>query len=74
MIGCAPKYTPLPPGIDLSNSQPTPISPEDFEFMKNKDSVGLLGCLNHISHGTRMDISYAVALIQRFSSDPRPIH
>ncbi|KAJ3780286.1 hypothetical protein GGU10DRAFT_279649, partial [Lentinula aff. detonsa] len=65
---------PLPPGLDLSNSQPMPISPEDFEFMKNKDYMGLLGYLNHISQGTRMDISYAVALLQSFSSDPCPIH
>jgi hypothetical protein len=31
------KYTPLPPNVNLSNSQPIPISNEDLIFMQNKD-------------------------------------
>jgi hypothetical protein len=74
MKNCAPKYTPLSPGIEFVDSQSIPIPPSDKLFMLDKDYMGLIGCLNHISQGTRPDISFSVSLLQRYAQDPRPTH
>ena len=47
-----PKYMPLPPNINFSDSQPAPVPLADAEFMQDKDYHKALRMLNHISNGT----------------------
>ncbi|KAF5336257.1 hypothetical protein D9758_016061 [Tetrapyrgos nigripes] len=63
MQDCAPKYTPLSPGIKFINSQPDPIPANDKLFMIDKNYYSLVGALNHISQGTQPDISFSVSLL-----------
>lgn len=58
MTGCKPKYTPLPPHLNLIDSQPFPIPTEDIFFMADKPYHGAIGKMNHIANGTRPNISY----------------
>jgi hypothetical protein len=78
MDQCTLKYTPIPPGLDrvaeFFESQLKPISDNEEFFMRDKNYLSLLGSLNHVALGTRPDIAYSVALLQRHSNDPRPIH
>ncbi|KAF5365761.1 hypothetical protein D9758_003171 [Tetrapyrgos nigripes] len=66
MQDCAPKYTPLSPGIEFIDSQPDPIPANDKLFMINKNYYSLVGALNHISQGTQPDISFSVSLLQQY--------
>jgi hypothetical protein len=74
MTDCNPKHTPLPPSIDLFNSQPLPIPAEDKFFMLDKPYRKACGTFNHIANGTRPDIAFSVMLLMRYTIDPRPIH
>ena len=74
MENANPKYTPLPPNVNLNNTQPIPISTSDAEFMQDKDYRKATGMLNYISNGTRPDISFTVNTLMRFNNDPRPFH
>jgi hypothetical protein len=74
MTDCNPKHTPLPPSIDLFNSQPLPIPAEDKFFMLDKPYRKACGTFNHIANGTRPDIAFSVMLLMRYAIDPRPIH
>ncbi len=75
MAECKPKSTPLPVGSLMNlDTQPYPISPEDKEFMADKDYRGVLRSLNHIANGTRPDIAFAMNYLQCYTSDPCPIH
>ncbi len=75
MAECKPKSTPLPVGSLMNlETQPHPIPAEDKEFMADKDYRAVLGSLNHISNGTRPDIAFATNYLQRYASDPQPIH
>jgi hypothetical protein len=74
MMDAKPKYTPLPPNVNLSNSQPTPITDEDIAFMQDKDYWKALGMLNYLANGTRPDISFAVNVLMHYVSDPCPFH
>jgi hypothetical protein len=69
-----PKYTPLPPNVNLSNSQPIPISNKDIIFMRNKDYRKALGMLNYLANGMCPDIAFAVSVLMRYAVDPRPFH
>lgn len=69
-----PKHTPFPSDSNLADSQPLPIPQKDAIFMLDKEYRGVLGMLNHISNGTRPDISFSVNVLLRYASDPRPIH
>jgi hypothetical protein len=69
-----PKYTPLPPNVNLTDSQPTPIPNNDVVFMRDKGYRKALGMLNHIANGTRPDIAFAVNVLMRYASDPCPFH
>lgn len=75
MADCKPKATPL-----LSRSlmnlemQIQPIPNEDKLFIEHKDYCGVLGLLNHITNGTRPDITFTTNYLQRYASDPHPIH
>jgi hypothetical protein len=70
MTEAKPKYTPLPPNINLSNSQPVPIPSEDKLFMQDKDYSKVLGMLNHLANGTRPDIAFAVNVLMCYASNP----
>ena len=74
MTGCRPKYTPLPPNLNLINSQSLPIPETDVFFMADKPYRGALGKMNHIGNGTRLNISYAMSFLMTFAIDPRPVH
>ena len=69
-----PKYMPLPPNINLLDSQPAPVPSADAEFMWNKDYCKVLGMLNHITNGTRLDILFTVNTLMHYASDPHPFH
>lgn len=72
MMGSRPKYTPLPPHLNLIDSQPTPAANEDVFFMADKPYRNAVGKMNHIANGTQPDISYAVSFLMTFAIDPRP--
>lgn len=74
MMDCNPKYTPYPPSVNLSDSQPTPISEADRHFMKDKPYRQACGTFNHLANGTRPDIAFTVMVLMRYATDPRPIH
>ena len=74
MTDCKPKYTPLPPSLNLAGSQPTPISESDKHFMRDKPYRSACGTFNHLANGTRPDIAFAVMVLMRYATDPRPIH
>jgi hypothetical protein len=74
MENANPKYTPLPPNVNLNDTQPVPIPLSDTEFMQDKDYRKATGMLNHIANGTRPDISFTVNTLMRFNNDPRPFH
>jgi hypothetical protein len=74
MTDCNPKYTPLPPSVDLFNSQPLPIPEEDKVFMVDKPYRKACGSFNHIANGTRPDIAFSVMVLMRYATDPHPIH
>lgn len=74
MTDCNPKYTPLPPSIDLFNSQPSPIPEEDKFFMLNKPYHKVCRIFNHIANGTHPDIAFSIMLLMRYATDPHPIH
>jgi hypothetical protein len=74
MENANPKYTPLPPNINLIDTQPIPIPASHAEFMQDKDYRKATGMLNYIANGTRPDISFTVNTLMRFNNDPRPFH
>ena len=74
MDNANPKYTPLPPNVNLSDTQPIPIPASHAEFMQDKDYRKATGMLNYIANGTRPDISFTVNTLMRFNNDPRPFH
>jgi hypothetical protein len=74
MTDCNPKYTPLPPSLDLFNSQQLPIPEEDKLYMLDKPYRKACGTFNHIANGTRPDIAFSVMILMRYATDPRPVH
>ena len=74
MENANPKYTPLPPNVNLHDTQPIPIPASDVAFMLDKDYRKATGMLNYIANGTRPDISFTVNTLMRFNNDPRPFH
>ncbi|RDB21876.1 Retrovirus-related Pol polyprotein from transposon TNT 1-94 [Hypsizygus marmoreus] len=73
MSNCSPKYTPLPPGIILTKSQ-SPTTAEEHNYMKDKPYREVLGAVMYAQIATRPDLSFAVASLSRFSSDPGKAH
>ncbi|SJL02703.1 uncharacterized protein ARMOST_06038 [Armillaria ostoyae] len=75
MSDSKPKATPLPVGSLMNmDTQPSPTPSSNVEFMKDKDYRGVLGSLNHVANGTHPDIAFATNYLQRYASDPCPIH
>ncbi|KAJ3570235.1 hypothetical protein NP233_g4536 [Leucocoprinus birnbaumii] len=71
--GCKPRSTPLPVGINLSTPD-GPESEEEKEEMKKVLYREALGSLMWLQVGTHPDLSYAVNLLSRFSSNPGRAH
>ncbi len=75
MVDCKPKATLLPVGSLMNlETQPQPIPNADKDFMADKDYRAVLGSLNHIANGTRLDIAFATNYLQRYASDACPIY
>jgi len=74
MTEAKPKYMPLSMNINLSDSQPMPISDEDATFMQDKDYWKALGMLNYLANSTCPDIVFAVSILMRYASDSCPLH
>jgi hypothetical protein len=74
MTDCNPKYTPLPPSLDLFSSQQLPIPEEDKLYMLDKPYRKACGTFNHIANGTRPDIAFSVMILMRYATDPCPVH
>jgi hypothetical protein len=68
------KHAPLPPNVNLSNSQLMPIPNEDIIFMQDKDYKKALGMLNHLANGTHPNIAFSVSILMQYVSDPCPFH
>lgn len=57
------------------NLQKIPTSPDDQEEKVDADKyLSAIGTMNYLSVATRLDITYAVNYLARFSSDPRKQH
>ena len=50
------------------------VTESDRQEMKNIPYLSLIGSLLYASNGSRPDISYAVSLLARFSTNPHPRH
>lgn len=68
-----PKFMPLPTGLTLTESQ-SPLSKSDKHYMKDKPYREALGSLIWAQAATRPDLLYAMGLLARFQSNPRPAH
>ena len=70
---CKPVSTPLDPGCNLSKDQ-CPKTDEEKALMQDKPYAQLVGSLMYLAIATRPDISHAVGLLGRFSSNPGLAH
>ncbi len=73
MGSCHPVATPLDPGVKLSIADSPKSKKEELE-MRNIPYREAVGSLLYISIATRPDISYAVGVLSRFSSNPGMAH
>ncbi|THG94183.1 hypothetical protein EW026_g7235 [Hermanssonia centrifuga] len=65
--------TPMHPNVALPKEQ-CATSERQQEEMKNKPYREALGALMYASVGTRLDITYAVSTLAKFSQNPGPTH
>jgi hypothetical protein len=47
---------------------------DEQRYMRNVPYLNVIGSLMYLAQATRPDIAYAVGLLGRFASDPRPVH
>ena len=73
MSDCNPRSTPLPTGVVLNKSQ-APTTEEEQYFMRDKPYREVLGAVMYAQIATRPDVSYAVATLSKFASNPGPPH
>ena len=73
MADCNPVTTPLDPNIKL-NTDMCPQTAEEFEWMRDKPYIHLLGAIAYLAVATRPDIAYAVGVLARFSRNPGKDH
>ena len=73
MADCMPKYTPLPPGVVLSQMQ-TPSTNKEHTYMQDKPYREALGLLVYAQVRTCPDIAYTITLLSRFASNPGRAH
>jgi len=73
MSDCNLCGTPLPTGIILNKSQ-APTTKEDIYFMQDKPYHEVLSVVMYAQICTHPDISYAVATLSKFMSNPGLLH
>lgn len=52
----------------------SPLSADEKAYMASVPYLSAVGSLMYLAVGTCPDISYAVGVLSRFNSNPRPIH
>ena len=73
MTDCKPVTTPMDPGLRLTSAQKK-ATPEEIVQMKGVPYLAAVGSLMYAMLGTRPDLAFAVGVVSRYSSDPRPEH
>ena len=68
-----PLTIPFDPHIHLTKDQ-CPTTVGDIAFMRDKPYREALGALQYLSVATRLDITYAVSILARFSANPGITH
>ncbi|GAW08946.1 Gag-Pol polyprotein [Lentinula edodes] len=67
------RYTPLPPGVKLSDS-PSPLPEDEIEFMKDKQYRSIVGSIMWGQVCTRPDLAFAAGLLARYQLNPGRQH
>ncbi|GAW08691.1 Gag-Pol polyprotein [Lentinula edodes] len=67
------QYTPLPPGVKLSDS-PSPLPDAGLLFMKDKPYCSIVGCIMWGQVCTRPDLAFAAGLLARYQLNPGRQH
>ena len=68
-----PITTPMDPNAKLSTAQ-SPSTGAQYAAMRNIPYCEAVGALMYVMLGTRPDISYAVTMVLKFSSNPGMVH
>ncbi|KAF8750125.1 gag-polypeptide of LTR copia-type [Rhizoctonia solani] len=75
---CKPIYLPMESALQLpvhsSKPNETPLSDKDIKFMRNKPYSRVLGLLNWLANGTRLDIAHACLFLGQHAKQPGPLH
>jgi hypothetical protein len=73
MTDCNPRPTPLLLGIELTKEQ-APTTEAEHHYMKDKPYREVLGSVMYAQIATRPNLSYAVTMLSKFSSNPGKPH
>lgn len=73
MANCSPVSTPVDPGAKLNKSM-CPSEPKEVQSMQAIPYKEAVGSLMFIAQATRPDISFAVNMVSKFSSNPGRRH
>jgi hypothetical protein len=65
---------PIQPGIKMSITDASDMSPEEQERMRKVPYRSIIGMLLYLAMGTRPDIAFAVSYFSRFSAQPSLLH
>jgi len=63
-----------PASAEKLSTTDSPVTPEEYQAMKNKPYLNLVGSLLYAAITTRIDIAYAVNVATRFMSNPGDAH
>ena len=73
MDNARPAGAPIDPNVELA--KPTEdATAEERKHMATVPYMSAIGSLLYLAQATRPDLSFAVSLLSRYSSDPRPVH
>ena len=73
MVDCRPTATPMDPGLILVAAEKEATT-DEAKQMKAVPYLAAVGSLMYVMLGTRPDLAFAVGVVSRYSSDPRPEH
>ncbi|THH12034.1 hypothetical protein EW146_g7847 [Bondarzewia mesenterica] len=73
MADCSAEATPLPAG-GAYHRLFEPVNDAEQEMSKNEPFREILGAVNYLAIATRLDISYAVQVLDSFSNAPALRH